>query len=153
MKKYILFFLLIITSLHAQEYVNLSVNAICSDYKNEVSKFSITINSNELNLTEDAIQDNLGGYVDIPEDRYYLKTESKVYRLKGVVEHDYETKINQFTAYITIEVFKALKDSKNLKFIQKINLELEKDKKTTTNTLNLSFDKGLLSNEHQKCKK
>ena len=153
MKKYILFFLLIITSLHAQEYVNLSVNAICSDYKNEVSKFSITINSNELNLTEDAIQDNLGGYVDIPEDRYYLKTESKVYRLKGVVEHDYETKINQFTAYITIEVFKALKDSKNLKFIQKINLELEKTKKTTTNTLNLSFDKEQFANEYYKCKK
>ena len=153
MKKYILFFLLIITSLHAKEYVNLSVNAICSDYKNEVSKFSITINSNELNLTEDAIQDNLGGYVDIPEDRYYLKTESKVYRLKGVVEHDYETKINQFTAYITIEVFKALKDSKNLKFIQKINLELEKTKKTTTNTLNLSFDKEQFANEYYKCKK
>jgi len=137
---------------HAKEYVNISVNAICSDSKNEISKYSITINSNTLNLTEDAIQDNLGGYVDIPEDRYYLKTDSKVFRLKGVVEHDYKKKINQFTSYIPIKEFKALKNSKNLKFIQKINLEntnkTNKSKNsTTTNSLNLFFDKDQFRNE------
>ena len=137
-----------LTLLDAQEYVSITINTICSDSKNEVAKFSIKIRSNKLNLTEDAIQDNLGGYVDIPEDRYYLKTESKVYRLNGVVERDYKNKINQFTAVITIQEFTALKDSKNLKFIQKINLEntnkTDKSKNTTTtNTLNLSFDKEL----------
>lgn len=143
MKRYILFFLLLITLSHAKEYTNISINAICSDSKDEVSKFSITINSNKLNLTEDAVQDNLGGYVDIPEDRYYLKTDSKVHRLNGVVEYNYESKINQFTSYISIKVFKTLKNSENLKFIQKIILE---ENNATTNTLNLSFDK-----EYQKC--
>ncbi len=151
MKLYILLFLLMTTLSNAKEYVSITVNAICSNSKNEVSKFSIIIRSNNLNLTDDAIQDNLGGYVDIPEDRHYLKTESKVYRLNGVVEHDYEKKVHKFTSFITIEEFTVLKDSETLKFIQKINLE--NDNKTTTNTLNLSFDKEQLANEYQKCKK
>ena len=148
MKKYLSLFLLLVTLSHAQEYVNISVNTICADSKNEVSKFRITIKSNKLDLTEDAIQDNLGGYVDIPEERHYLKTESKVYRLNGVVEHNYKRKINQFTSVITTEEFTALKSSKHLKFIQKITLE--KSKRMTTNTLNLSFNKKLFSKECQK---
>ena len=146
MKKCIVFFLLLITLSHANGYVKVDVNAICSDSTNIVSKFSITISSNKLNLTQDAIQDNLGGYVDIPEDRYYLKTDKGVHRLNGVVEYNYESQINQFTSNMTIEEFEALKNSENVKFIQKINLQ-KNNNRTTTNTLNLYFDK-----KYQKCK-
>ncbi len=167
MKKYILCLLLIISSvavLNAQESVKITAQTFCCDSKNSPSKLTIIISSNKLNLTENAVQDNLGGYVDIPEDRYYLKTDTAVYHLNGVVENDYKNSIKKFTSYIdnnsrqfiTIKEFRSLKNSKNLKFIQKINLE--KDSKTdnsknrtTTNTLNVYFDYSLFDKECQKC--
>lgn len=166
MKKHILYLLLLIstvTLLNAQEAVKISIKAFCSDSKNSPSKLTITISSNTLNLTEDAIQDNLGGYVDIPDDRYYLKTDNGVYRLNGVVENDYKNRIKKFTSYIyndskkfiTVEEFYSLKNRENLKFIQKINLEENKrikNFKTTTNSLNIYLDKSLLNQEYQKCK-
>ncbi len=166
MKKLILFLLLVIfnlTILNAKE--SIEIKAFCSDSNNAVSKFSIQISSNKLNLTEDAIQDNLGGYVDIPEDRYYLKTDNGVYRLNGVVENDYKNNIKKFTSYIgnnskefiNIEELYHLKNTQNLKFIQKINLQMHKQinsstNSTTTNTLNIYFNKILFDREYQKCK-
>lgn len=166
MKKLILFLLLVIsdlTILNAKEPIEIKV--FCSDSKNLESKFSIQISSNQLNLTDDAIQDNLGGYVDIPEDRYYLKTDNGVYRLDGVVENDYKNSIKTFTSYIgnnlkefiNIEELYHLKNSQNLKFIQKINLEKHKQihsstNNTTTNTLNIYFNEILFNIEYQKCK-
>ena len=46
---------------------------------------SIIINSKKLNLSEDAVIDNLGGYVDIYENSFYLKTSDKVYTIHGSV--------------------------------------------------------------------
>ena len=168
MKNFILFLLILtsnITLLNAEEPIKIHVKAFCSDSKDSVSKLSIKISSNILNLSEDAIQDNLGGYVDIPEDKYYLKTSNNVYRLNGVVETDYNNKVNQFTSYIdnnskkfiNIEELHSLKENNDLKFIQKINLENNeitsvKDN-TTTNILNIYFDKDLFDKEYQRCKK
>ncbi len=167
MEKYILYFFLItfsITVLNAQESVKVDIEVLCSNSKNLPSKLSITISSNKLNLTQDAIQDNLGGYVDIPEDRYYLKTDTKVYHLNGVVENDYKNSTKRFTSYInnnskkfiTPKELHSLKNSENLKFIQKINLEESNPTnnsktKTTTNTLNVYFNSSLFNVEYQKC--
>ena len=95
----------------AEESINIHVNALCSDSQNIVSTFSIKINSDKLDLTEDAVQDNLGGYVDIPEDKYYLKTNNDAYYLNGVVEKDYKNSLNQFTSNIVSfrKAFKYLK--------------------------------------------
>lgn len=166
MKKLILFLLIVIfnlTILNAKE--SIEIKAFCSDSKNSVSKFTIQISSNTLHLTEDAIQDNLGGYVDIPEDRYYLKTENGIYRLDGMVENDYKNNIKTFTSYIdnhskefiSIEELYHLKNTQNLKLIQKINLEKNKQvnssgNNTTTNILNIYFNKILFDREYQKCK-
>ena len=114
MKKYILLLLLItanLTMLHANESIAISIEALCSDSKSVSNleffnsdsrreKFSITINSNRLNLSTDAIQDNTGGYVNIPEDKYYFKTDKDVYRLSGGVEYSSKDTINQFTSKI-----------------------------------------------------
>ena len=155
MKKQTLFLLLSISMfaiLNAKEAVTISVNAICSESENLTSNFSIKISSNILNLSEDAIQDNVGGYVDIPEDKYYLKTSSATYRLNGVTEYNDENNINQFTSYIddnTIKVKElyALRNSTNLTFIQKINLE----KSSKTNNLNVYFDTSLFEKEYKRC--
>ena len=160
MKKNILFLLILtlsLTILNAQESIKLGITAHCSYSKKEI--FTITVRSNKLDLSEDAIQDNMGGYVDIPEDSYYLKTDDNVYHLNGVVENS-NSNINQFTSYISQDVEKSiklkelynLKNSKYLKFIQKIRLEdNNKINETTTNTLYVSFDDELLKKEHQKC--
>ncbi len=162
MKKNTILLLLVmlnITILNAKEYNDTNIKIFCTDSIDK--KLSIQINSHKLNLTRDAVQDNVGGYVDIPEDRYYLKTNSKVYYLDGVVKKDYEKNVNQFTAiinnnsnkFITIEEFYTLKNHKNLKLIQKIILENNNSKyKTTTNKLNIIFNKNLLSKEYKKCK-
>ena len=77
MKKYIVFLLLVIsniTTLHANEPLKINVHALCSDSPNILNgeffstdsrkeEFSITISSNRLNLSEDALQDNTGGVV------------------------------------------------------------------------------------------
>ena len=162
MQKYILSLLLIISNLatlNAKESPKIGVKVFCSNSK--VQKLSIKIDSNRLNLTQDAVQDNLGGYVDIPEDSYYLKTSDKLYRLKGIVEKNHIEDINQFIAYIdnyskefiTINELNALKNSKDLKIIQKINLENDKQNNTATNILYIYFDESLFNREYSKCKK
>ena len=162
MKKIIFFLVLVLSSttmLNAKESIKIDVHAFCSDSKKE--EFRIKISSNKLNLSEDAVQDNTGGYVDIPEDSYYLKTNSDVYYLDGVVENSSSEKISQFISTIykdskkiisTKELY-SLKSSKDLKFIQKINLENNnKTTNTTTNILNVYFDETQFNKEYQKCK-
>ncbi|MEA3553860.1 MAG: hypothetical protein U9R39_05610, partial [Campylobacterota bacterium] len=127
MKKYILILLVIsnITMLSANE--NISVELICSKTKDIVIK----INSDKLNLTNDAIQDNLGGYVDIPATNYYIKTNNKLYHLNGVVDNLNQDNINQFSSIINTnsknlinpKQLYSLKNNEDLKFIQKIDLE------------------------------
>jgi len=163
MKKHILFLLLvvsIITVLNANEPVKIEIDKFCSNSKNELKQFKIKISSDILNLTGDAVQDNLGGYVDIPEDSYYIKTKNNLYYLKGVVEN------NKFTSYIynnskksiTTKEFYNLKNSKDLKFIQKINLEknnqiIDSSSVTTTNTLDIYFDEKVFDKKYPQCEK
>ena len=161
MKKNILFLLLVIlnvTILGANDSVKIHLSEFCANSENELKQFKINISSDKLYLTQDAVQDNLGGYVDIPEDSYYLKTENNLYYLKGVVEN------NEFTSYIynnskksiTTKEFYSLKNSKDIKFIQKINLEknnrINSSKSiTTTNTFNVYFDEDLFKREFKIC--
>lgn len=167
MKKHTLYLLLVIsnlTILNANDSTKIEIKALCSNL--EIGEFGIKINSNNLNLTEDAMQDNLGGYVDIPATKYYLKTKNALYYLDGVVEHNYKNSINQFISsinkdskkLITPKKLYSLKNSMDLKFIQKI--DLEKNNKigsskttTTTNILNIYFDENIFEKEYHKCKK
>ncbi|RLA69896.1 MAG: hypothetical protein DRG24_07755 [Epsilonproteobacteria bacterium] len=84
--------------LHANESVAISINALCSDSRSVSNleffnadsrreNFDITISSKRLNLSEDALQDNTGGYVNIPEDKYYFKNDKNGNRLSGSVEN------------------------------------------------------------------
>jgi len=147
-----------LTILNANEPIEINVKASCSDTRKE--EFSITLSSNKLHLTKDAIQNNIDGYVDVPEDSYYLKNnKNDLYKLDGVVENLNENKINKFTSYIdnnseifiNIEEFNNLKDSKYLKFIQKINLQ--KSNYIKVSTLDVYFDKSLFNKEYKNCEK
>lgn len=171
MKRYILFILLITYStmiLNAQESTIIQVNASCSDSLNlfsrefysgdsKIEKFTIKINSKKLNLSEDAIEDIPDGYISIPEDRHYLKMNDDLYNLRGAVERSRKDKINQFTSHIynesngliKIEELYSLKNSKDLKYIQKITLKYGSNK---TNTIDVHFDENLFNKEHKKCK-
>ena len=85
---YLLFSLLTITLVSADEVAKIHIDASCADSK--IKQIDIKISSNVLNLSEDALQDNTGGYVDIPEDGYYLKTDDNLFHMKGVVKNNYE---------------------------------------------------------------
>lgn len=170
MKKYIISLLLAtfnIVILHANESLKINVHASCSDSRNILNgefsstdsrreEYSITISSKTLNLSKDAVQDNTGGYVNIPEDRYYLKSDKDVYRIYGGVERSRKENTNKFTSTIYSKSTKTintkelynLKNSENLKFIQKINLEYKNNK---TNILNVYFDESSFNEEYQKC--
>ena len=150
-------------NLNANDYEKETLKIVCSDSIKK--EFIMEINSNKLNLSQDAIQDNIGGYVDIPEDKYYLKTKDKLYYLNGVVETNYNNNINKFTSYINnssnkninIKELYNLKGNKNLKLIQKIILD-NKNKttdlsyKTTSNILNIYIDAKLFNKEYDRCR-
>ena len=165
MKKEILLLLFVISSitiLNTKESIKIDVHALCSDSKKE--EFIIKISSNKLNLSQDAIQDNTGGYVDIPEDSYYLKTNTDIYYLDGVVEYSNKDNINQLTSNISIDSKRfintkelySLSNTQDLKLIQKIKLENNSNinnlKTTTTNIIDIYFDDTQLDKEYQKCK-
>ena len=153
MKKNIFFLLLLISNiltLNAQEPLKAQIKAFCSDAKKD--NFLLSINSNRLNLSEDAIQDNLGGYVDIPDDNYYIKTQNTLFHLKGVVEHNTTHSINQFTYYTNTKELQTFINTQNLKFIQKINLQNSSKGITTKIILNIYLDKQEFHKEYQKCK-
>ena len=156
-----------ISMIDANESLKIDVHASCSDsrgiFNGELfssdtrrEEFTITISSNKLNLSKDALQDNTGGYVDIPEDKHFIKSEKDVYRLQGVVERFREDNINRFTSnvhnkstkVINTEELYDLKDNKNLKFIQKINLPY---KNNVTNILNVYFNENSFNKEYHKC--
>ncbi len=129
---------------------NININTICSN--SSTNEFTLTFTSNQLNLSENAIIDNLGGYVDIPEDSYYLKTNTNIYKLDGIVESN-----QQFTVHIndtsenfinTKELY-TLHNNNNIQFIQKINLE---ENHTTTNILGVNFNPSQIKQEYKSCK-
>ena len=171
MKKYFLFLILITYNtmmLNAKETAMINVEAFCSDSSNlftnilytsdeQREMFTIKINSKQLNLSQDAIQENPSGYVSIAEDRHYLKLNDDVYNLKGTVERSKKDRINQFTSHIynkpnklinTKELYN-LSNSENLKYIQKITLKYRSIK---TNIIDVTFDENLFHREYQKCK-
>ena len=153
--------------LYANEPAKITVNAFCYDSRNVLSgeffntdsrkeKFTISLSSKTLNQSIDAIQDNTGGYVNIPEEKFALMSDRKTYRLNGSVEHSKNDNMNQFISHIynnskklinTKELYN-LKNSKNLKLIQKINLEYKNNK---TNIIDVYFDENIFNIEHQKC--
>ena len=171
MKKYIVLLLLLVSNislLHAEEPLKINVEALCWDSRDIFNgkfsstharreRFTITISSNALYQSKDAVQDNTGGYVNIPEDKYYLKIDKDIYRLKGGVERSKKANINQFISHIyngsqkviNTEELYTLKKSKNLQFIQKINLEYKSN--NTTNILDVYFDEISFTKEYQKC--
>jgi|GEM_PF-569234 len=172
MKKYIILILIVTSSiriLQANESIKINVHASCSDSRNILNGeffstdsrreiFTITLSSNRLNLSKDALQDNTGGYVNIAEDKYFIKSDNEVYRLNGAVERFKEENTNKFISHIydnskkvisTKELYNLI-NSKNLNFIQKINLEY---KNNMTNTLNVYFDENSFDKEYQKCEK
>ena len=160
MKKHIIFLLFIfnITMLYANKSIKIDVKAMCSDSK--IEEFMIKISSDKLALSKDAVQDNIDGYVDISEDSYYLKNNDDIYNLDGIVENLNRNNINQFSSYIdnasetfiNIKELDTLKNTKDLKFVQKINLaKNNKTKSITTNTLDVYFDTNALNKEYQRC--
>ena len=162
MKKYILFLLLVASNLSlldANNSFEIKTLATCSDSKNlSDGSFSITIYSNILNLSKDAVQDNTGGYVNIPEEKYYLKSGNQIYRIRGGVERSREKGLNQFSSIVSnnskrlinIQELYHLKNSKDLQLIQKINLEYKSN--NTSNILNVHFDEESFNKEYQRCK-
>ncbi len=153
MKKYILLLILSISQLLANDSILIKV--ICSDKQKALY---ITIRSDKLNLTSDAVQDNLGGYVDIPEEKFYLKTKTKVYYLQGIVENENKDAVAQFAStinnhpsnFITLKELSGLKSNKDLKFIQKINLETTNQ--VARNFLHVHFDENIFDREFKKCR-
>lgn len=166
MKRYIsaiCFFLLNAVVLNSDDVVKTQAELICDNDANK--NFIIYIKSNKLDLDDDALQDNLGGYVDIPAADYYIKTKTALYYLEGMVEKEHREDINLFRSTviknrsknrISAEELKSLADSKNIKFIQKIDLEKNNKKSietiTTKNILNIYFEKVSFNKEYQKCK-
>ncbi len=160
MKRYILLLLIsTIQILNANEYIQINIQVSCSNSLEKI--FTIKLKNSELKLTEDAVQDNLGGYVDIPEDRYYLKTTDKLYYLDGVTELNHDNNTNQFISniyhnsgkFINIEELYNLKNNKDLKFFQKIILQKNNYKnQTTTNIFKVYFDENLFNKEYERCK-
>ena len=152
---------------YANESVKIRVNAFCYDSRNVLSgeffntdskkeKFTISISSKTLDQSKDAMQDNTGGYVNIPEEKFALILNRDSYRLVGSVERSKHDNVNQFISHIyshskklinTKELY-TLKNSKNLKLMQKINLVYKSDK---TNIVDVYFDEKLFNKEHQKC--
>jgi len=153
MKKYILLSILSSSQLLSNDSIPIKV--LCSDKQKALH---ITIRSDKLNLTSDAIQDNLGGYVDIPEEKFYLKTKTKVYYLQGIVENENKDAIAQFAStlnnhpsnFITLKEFSKLQSNKDLKFIQKINLETTHQ--IAKNILHVHFDENIFDRELKKCR-
>ena len=112
------------------------------------------IYAKKLNLSEDAIIDNLGGYVDIPENSFYLKTFDIVYHIHGTVinpgyTHQFIWKDKKDAKFIMPEELYSLKKEQNLRFIQKIHLE--KDNKVIKNIFNVYFDAKNFELAYQRC--
>jgi hypothetical protein len=113
---------MIFVSANAKELVELK--AKCS----KEHGFVVFIDSLQLYLSEDAVIDNLGGYVDIFDAKYYIKTPKKVYTLEGEVinigtTHRFTSTPSMHSKAIDAKELYSLKDTQQLRFIQKIRLE------------------------------
>lgn len=148
MKKTVLFLLLSTLTLLSEELI--TVKAECSEEK----FLQIIIESKRLNLSEDAVIDNTGGYVDIPENSFYLKTADKVYYIYGEVinvgdTHRFLSEYKEGEKFITSKELYELKEKDNIKFIQKIHLE--KDDRTVKNSIDIVFEVKSLEIAYQAC--
>ncbi len=108
----------------------------------------------KLNLSEDAVIDNLGGYVDIPENSFYLKTSDKVYYIHGEVTdlgdtHQFLSEYKSDVKFITLKELYSLKEKQDIKFIQKIHLE--NDDKIVKNIFDVYFDAKNFELAYQRC--
>ncbi|MEA2029416.1 MAG: hypothetical protein U9N49_10640 [Campylobacterota bacterium] len=126
------------------------VKAECTKEKH----FVIVIDSPKLYLSEDAVIDNLGGYVDIFDTKYYLKTDKKVYYIDGEVINLGDTHLFSSIAktqerYIRASKLYKLKEESNVIFIQKIRLKDEQ--KIATQKLRLSFDTKSFEEAQTQC--
>lgn len=148
MKTYFLFLFLILST-------NLSANqapakVLCVD-----NQLQLFITSQNLNLTNEAIVDNTGGYVDIPEEIFYVKTALNIYKVYGKVVKNTQN-INQFQAQISKDALQNLPLNQKIELIQKIDLiqnnqELREKNITTTNKLTLQFEKSNLNSALKEC--
>lgn len=138
-------------------HLNTLANEITTQIHCINKQIHLVVNSNQLHLTEDAIVDNTGGYVDIPEERLYLKSNSTLFTLQGKVIK-IKNDMSQLQAIIQMKDIKNLSLEKPMVLIQKIDL-LENNKTplkenlTTTNKVTLSLDKTKLDLALQKCLK
>jgi len=167
MLKYILLTIISYTMLCADEPVKITVDAICYDARNVSSgvffpadsrkeKFTISLSSKKLDQSKDAIHSNTDGYVDTTEEKFALLAGRESYRLDGSVIRDRSDNINRFVSDIysdaenTIDTktLYRLKESKNLKLIQQINLTYKSDK---TNSIDVYFDAESFNEAYQKC--
>ena len=154
MKKIILLFIITMLGiLDANEPIKINIHASCSDAK---ETFTLTLHSNKLNLSKEALQDNTGGYVNIAEEKYAFVTDKESYRLNASVERSNQGNSNQFVShiynhsqkFINTKDLQSLVKNKNLTLIQKINLEQKSNK---INRLAIYFDEHEFAQEYQKC--
>ncbi len=124
----------------------LHIDATCS--KSLGKEFHITIENNKLFLTDDALYETVGGYVDIPATNYYFKIDNKIYPIDGVVEYSNIKSINQFSSFIDEKNFNALQNSQTIQFIQKIKL---KENQTSTISISVDIDNKSFTKVSQEC--
>ncbi|MDA7818157.1 hypothetical protein N9A28_08195 [Sulfurimonas sp.] len=146
MKKYILFILSLII-LNADETIKIDIKANCTD----TQEYLLNINSPKLHLTKNAVQENIDGYVDIADNKYYFgyKDQNTEYVIDGTVENLNKEKVNQFSGYITLNELNTLRASNQITFTQDINL-VSRIKNVKT-TLDVYFDKTSFDREHVVC--
>lgn len=166
MKKTILL-ISIFTLLNANKPIKININASCFDSRDVLSgkflsshsrkeKFTLSLHSNRLNLSKDALQDNTGGYVNIPEEKYAFivgkesyRLYANVERLKGSSKKIFTSSIyNESEKYLNINDLKHLVNAQNITLIQKINLSYKSNK---INRLDVYFDEKMFTQESQKC--
>lgn len=124
----------------------LHIDATCTKSLGE--EFHITIKNNKLFLTDDALYETIGGYVDIPATNYYFKIDNKTYPINGIVEYSNIKNINQFSSFIDQKIFNVLKSSKQIQLIQKIKLQ---ENQVTTISININIDDKPFKEVSQKC--
>ena len=119
-------------------------------------KFTISLSSKKLDQSKDAIHSNTDGYVDTTEEKYALISGRESYRLDGTVIRERSDNRNRFVSDIysdaentlDTKTLQRLKNSKELKLIQQINLSYKSDK---TNTVDVYFDEESFTAASRKC--
>ncbi|MBD3842493.1 MAG: hypothetical protein IE909_11540 [Campylobacterales bacterium] len=140
----------------------LQLHTVCIN--NNVGLVQLDFETQNFDLTSDAIVDNTGGYVEIPFQNYYMKTATKVYKIQGDVLKQTNSSKHLFKGLLsfsskdleTLDQLKNITDNK-VKMIQKIDLAsnntVEFQTITTTNIQEVSIDIETLKKEFSKCSK